>query len=67
MEYKLYGVIVHVGGLYSGHYFAYVKNLKTDEWEKRDDSHVKKVDLTRVLESGAYILFYHKSKNETEI
>lgn len=66
-KYKLYGVIVHIGGMYSGHYYAYVKNLRTDEWELRDDSYVKKVDLTRVLESGAYILFYHKSKKDTEI
>lgn len=69
-KYKLYGVIVHIGGMDSGHYYTYVKSLKslrTDEWEKRDDSFVKKVELASVLKCNAYILFYHKSIKVTEL
>nr|XP_022294510.1 uncharacterized protein LOC111104711 isoform X2 [Crassostrea virginica] len=66
-KYKLYGVIVHIGGMNSGHYYAYVKNLRTDEWELRDDSYVKKVDLETVFDCDAYILFYHKREKVTEL
>lgn len=66
-KYKLYGVIVHIGGMASGHYYAYVKNLRTDEWELRDDSYVKKVNLESVFDRDAYILFYNKSEKVTEL
>ncbi|XP_062573638.1 uncharacterized protein LOC134235516 isoform X2 [Saccostrea cucullata] len=62
LKYKLYGVIVHIGGLTGGHYYAYVKKIQSGKWECRDDSYVRKVGLTEVLQSDAYILFYHKIK-----
>lgn len=59
-KYTLYGVIVHTGGLTGGHYYAYVKRLESEKWERCDDSYVKEVDVKEVLRSNACILFYHK-------
>lgn len=30
--YELYAVMVHSGGAYGGHYYAYIKDFETNKW-----------------------------------
>uniref|UniRef100_A0A803MEI2 ubiquitinyl hydrolase 1 n=1 Tax=Chenopodium quinoa TaxID=63459 RepID=A0A803MEI2_CHEQI len=60
--YRLYGVVVHLdimNSSFSGHYVCYVRNAQ-NKWYKIDDSTVKAVELERVLNKGAYMLFYSR-------
>ncbi|KAF9329552.1 CSN-associated deubiquitinating enzyme Ubp12 [Podila minutissima] len=59
--YDLYGVSNHMGGLGGGHYTAYAKNEKQDQWFNFDDSHVSPVrDVESIKSSSAYLLFYRR-------
>lgn len=59
--YDLYGVSNHMGGLGGGHYTAYAKNEKLDQWYNFDDSHVSPVrDVETIKSSSAYLLFYRR-------
>ncbi|KAF9976634.1 CSN-associated deubiquitinating enzyme Ubp12 [Actinomortierella ambigua] len=59
--YDLYGVSNHMGGLGGGHYTAYAKNAKSEEWFNFDDSHVSPVNkLDSIKSSNAYLLFYRR-------
>lgn len=57
--YKLYAIIVHIGGMGGGHYISYVKN-DVGRWFCCDDSTVSKVDEGEVLAQSAYMLFYRR-------
>ncbi|KAL2892903.1 Ubiquitin carboxyl-terminal hydrolase 16 [Bienertia sinuspersici] len=60
--YQLYGVVVHLdimNASFSGHYICYVRNAQ-NKWYKIDDSTVKAVEIDRVLNKGAYMLFYSR-------
>lgn len=59
--YDLYAVANQVGGINSGHYYAYVKNFDKN-WYKYDDSVVSTLDTNEIVTSAAYCLFYHKKK-----
>ncbi|KAG0236549.1 CSN-associated deubiquitinating enzyme Ubp12 [Actinomortierella wolfii] len=59
--YDLYGVSNHMGGLGGGHYTAFAKNAKSDEWFNFDDSHVSPMNkLDSIKSSNAYLLFYRR-------
>jgi len=61
--YELFGVVVHMGRLNSGHYVAYVRgNDDTSKWFYISDSRVEAVSKERVMKSEAYLLFYSKKK-----
>ena len=56
---RLFAVIVHAGkNSHSGHYIAYVRNIKRNEWWKMDDAKVMRVDPKEVMMAEAYMLFY---------
>ncbi|KAJ3126506.1 hypothetical protein HK100_010209 [Physocladia obscura] len=56
--YNLYGVLVHAGhSCNSGHYYSYVK-APNGIWYLKNDSEVKQVSTSKVLEQNAYMLFY---------
>lgn len=38
--YDLYSVMVHSGSAFGGHYYAYIKDVSTDEWYKFNDATV---------------------------
>ncbi|RNA13776.1 Ubiquitin carboxyl-terminal hydrolase [Brachionus plicatilis] len=60
LNYKLYGVLVHLGYTsHSGHYFSYVRG-PNDVWYKADDQRVSAVQARDALAQHAYILFYSK-------
>ena len=39
-RYELFSLLMHSGSAISGHYFAYVKELRSGSWYKFNDSHV---------------------------
>lgn len=50
----------HSGGLGGGHYTAYAKNFKNQQWYNFNDSHVSRADPSRLVSSMAYVLFYRR-------
>lgn len=73
--YALYAVLIHSGGSYGGHYYAYIFDGK--EWFKFDDSRVSKVSRFEIRQYGsnsevtngtnAYLLFYRNVKTFKEL
>ena len=62
--FDLFAVVNHVGGLHSGHYFAYCKNCKENEWYEFNDSTVRKIEKKKIVNDNAYMLFYCKRREE---
>lgn len=63
LNYKLYGVLVHLGYTsHSGHYFSYVLG-PNNVWYKADDQRISPVETRDALAQHAYILFYAKLKD----
>ena len=62
--YDLFAVANHIGGLHGGHYFAYCKNCKDNEWYEFNDSNVDKIDKNRIVTENAYLLFYKRRRDE---
>ena len=74
--YELYAILVHSGGAYGGHYFAYIKDIQTQQWFKFNDSLVTRVGLEEIktcfgspkgmkIPYGAptaYLLYYYWTK-----
>ncbi|ODN02496.1 Ubiquitin carboxyl-terminal hydrolase 64E, partial [Orchesella cincta] len=50
--YQLYGVMVHRGGINSGHYYAYIMDFERGKWFRCDDAAVRKVTKSDI--EGAY-------------
>lgn len=70
LTYALYAVLVHSGGSYGGHYFAYISDGFS--WYRFDDATVTKVSKAEIRKYGvntnstygtnAYLLFYRDVK-----
>lgn len=60
--YRLLSVCCHVGGLHSGHYFAYCRHIDNDVWYKYDDTRVTKVKESELmnLTKQPYYFVYEK-------
>lgn len=72
--YRLIGVVEHSGTMRSGHYVAYIRGPEAEDYQKADndghcsestwyrisDTFVRKLSLSEVLQSEAYLLFYEK-------
>jgi ubiquitin carboxyl-terminal hydrolase 8 len=57
-SYDLIGVINHVGNIFGGHYFSYIK--KKDEWYCCDDTNSKKINEREIINSSNYCLFFRR-------
>lgn len=75
MMYELYSAMVHSGGAYGGHYYAYIKNFEDGKWYEFNDSLVSEIDEVE-LESAyggpessasAYMLLYRRVEPENNI
>jgi hypothetical protein len=67
LVYRLVGVLIHRGGAYGGHYYAYIRSFEDNKWHMFDDAIIKAVDKRQVAEEGfggktmtasGYMLFY---------
>lgn len=63
-NYNIKAVVIHLGALGGGHYYAYVKNSEKNRWEKYNDSEVKVVDEDTVRKDAkdSYIFLYELQK-----
>lgn len=43
--YELYAIMIHSGSASGGHYYAYIKDFKTDEWLCFNDQSVSVVSV----------------------
>ncbi|XP_054153944.1 ubiquitin carboxyl-terminal hydrolase 30 homolog [Oppia nitens] len=62
-KYKLSSVLVHLGGASSGHFICYRRGTNCDnqsKWYYLSDTTVFEVNLSEVLNSSAYMLFYER-------
>ena len=55
-EYVLYSVLVHSGGSFGGHYYAYIRPNNGNQWMKFNDSLVSEVHKKEVLQVLALLL-----------
>ena len=58
--YDLFSVSNHYGSLGFGHYTAFCKNFKNDQWYSFDDSSVSREDPDNVCSTASYVLFYKR-------
>ena len=58
--YELYGIMLHKGGAFGGHYSAYIKDLEInnfdgtiyeDKWYHFNDSFVSKISVTQLSDA----------------
>ena len=59
--YDLFGVCNHGGGVYGGHYTAYIKNAN-GKWYDFNDTLVSEVKESSIISPRSYCLFYRKKK-----
>ncbi|XP_078540714.1 ubiquitin carboxyl-terminal hydrolase 50 isoform X2 [Lissotriton helveticus] len=57
-KYNLYAVVNHFGDLDWGHYTAYCKNSRTQQWSTFDDTRCFTAPESTIQNASAYILFY---------
>jgi len=50
----------HMGGLGSGHYTSYAKNLETKKWYIFNDNMCHEIDESKIATKDAYILFFKR-------
>ncbi|OHT00878.1 Clan CA, family C19, ubiquitin hydrolase-like cysteine peptidase [Tritrichomonas foetus] len=74
--YDLYGVLVHSGSTYGGHYYAFLRTSTNEQWFKFNDSNVTKETEENAIDDNfgdpskmysAYMLVYVKRENAEEI
>eukprot|EP01096_Ripella_sp_DP13-Kostka_P012963 TRINITY_DN552_c0_g1_i1.p1 TRINITY_DN552_c0_g1~~TRINITY_DN552_c0_g1_i1.p1 ORF type:complete len:1117 (+),score=586.54 TRINITY_DN552_c0_g1_i1:123-3473(+) len=70
--FELYSILIHSGGAYGGHYYAFIKNFEDQIWYKFNDANVTRVRRGEIEESfgssdkkksqsaNAYMLVYRK-------
>ena len=61
-NYDLYGICNHSGGVFGGHYTAFVKNAN-NKWYHFNDQLINEItDISKLCSPQAYCLFYRKKK-----
>lgn len=71
--YELFSVLVHQGGAYGGHYYAFIKSFEDGKWYKYNDADVKECseeDMKTAFGGDfstacAYMLMYRRFKPDT--
>ena len=67
--YELYSIMIHSGGAYGGHYYAYIKSFEDGKWYNFNDSSVTEIadeeQLSKTFggsgsDGTAYLLMYRK-------
>jgi len=63
-KYELIAISNHMGGLGGGHYTAYAKNDKDQQWHSFDDGYVGDANVNGVVSRAAYVLIYRRKQIE---
>jgi len=48
--YELFSVLIHSGGAYGGHYYAYIKDVETGKWHNFNDTVVREISVLDLVE-----------------
>ena len=67
-KYKLKSIVIHQGSCEGGHYYAFIRDNKTQEWHQFNDTNVTYFDPKEIpkeayggnTNKNAYLLFYEK-------
>ena len=59
-KYELSGLIIHNGGLNSGHYYSICKNTLENKWKVLNDTNVFDIDQNKIFNNHPYCLFYKR-------
>ena len=59
-NYELSGLIIHNGGLNSGHYYSICKNTLENKWKVYNDTNVYNIDQNKIFDNHPYCLFYKR-------
>ena len=59
-EYELSGLIIHNGGINSGHYYSICKNTLENQWKVYNDTQVFDIDENKLFNNHPYCLFYKR-------
>ena len=46
--YELYSILVHRGGAFGGHYYAFIKSFENATWYEFNDTSVSEMDITTI-------------------
>ena len=57
--YDVYGVIMHVGGVDSGHYTCNILG-EDGKWREMNDTSIREINEREVINANAYCIFYKK-------
>jgi ubiquitin carboxyl-terminal hydrolase 20/33 len=64
-NYRLFSVIVHIGGAGGGHYISYGRGSgDSEDWYEFNDTRVNRISVDDVLSSEGYVLFYQRCSNQ---
>lgn len=63
--YDLYAVCNHTGNMNSGHYTAFCRNHRDDQWYSYNDTQVNPISESEVVTNSAYMLFYSRRNAST--
>ena len=75
-EYALYGVLVHSGCVYAGHYYAFLRTSTGPQWYEFNDTRVSKVDESKAVDDNfggdgksysGYLLVYVRRDAEEDV
>jgi ubiquitin C-terminal hydrolase len=62
--YELFSIMVHSGGASGGHYYAYIKSFKDQQWYSFNDQHVYRImqdDIEKTFGGSSYGNSYYSS------
>ena len=60
-KYQLFAICNHIGNIYGGHYYAYIKNAN-NKWYEFNDTSVKEISENNIVTRNGYCFFYRKIK-----
>ena len=75
LVYDLYAILVHMGGAYGGHYYAFIKSFEDGHWYRFDDAAVSRMDPSEIpikafgggKAANAYKLLYRQVEKAEEV
>ena len=75
LVYELYSILIHSGGAYGGHYYAYIRSFEDGRWYNFNDSSVSSLDQDEIAvktfggcgkSTNAYMLIYRQVESDEE-